>query len=370
MANNKTLGAAKIGKKDEFYTQLGDIEKELVHYRDYFRDKVVFCNCDDPYESNFFKFFALNFNALGLKKLIATCYDGSPIAQQELPLFPEAETEPKRKAYKVEISEVPDLDGNGSTDLTDVQLLLKNSDHNVKAELKGNGDFRSQECIELLKQADIVATNPPFSLFREFIAQMVKYNKDFIVIGNTNSLTYREIFPLIQKDKLRTGYTNFNVGMFFFVPDSYEQFHHYQGGKKVARVSTSCWLTTLPVSKHNEELICIKQYNEDDYPRYDNFDAIEVGNVNDIPEHYNGVMGVPITYLNKHNPIQFEIIWRGGDIEWAESECDFYTPPTPENAEKYKKQDKTWRIQNPYLLDKMGVAHVVYQRVFIRRKKH
>jgi len=368
MANNKTLGAAKVGKKDEFYTQLGDIEKELVHYRDYFRDKVVFCNCDDPYESNFFKYFALYFNALGLKKLIATCYDGSPIAQQELPLFPEAETEPKRKAYKVEISEVPDLDGNGATDLTDVKLLLKNSKYNVKAELKGNGDFRSQECIELLKQADIVATNPPFSLFREFIALMVKYGKDFIVIGNTNSLTYREIFPLIKDNKLRTGYTNFNVGMYFFVPDSYEQFHHYQEGKKVARVSTSCWLTTLPVSKHNEELICIKQYNKEEYPKFDNYDAIEVGNVNDIPEQYDGVMGVPITYLNKHNPQQFEIIWRGGDIEWAEKECNFYTPPTSENAEKYKKQDRTWRIQNPYLLDNSGVAHVVYQRVFIRKK--
>lgn len=306
--NNALLGAAKASKKDEFYTQLSDIEKELVHYREYFRDKVIFCNCDDPYESNFFKYFALNFNALGLKKLIATCYDGSPIAQQELPLFADENNEPKRKAYKVEISEVPDLDGNGSTDLTDVQLLLRSSDHNVKSELKQNGSFDSPESIELLKEADIVVTNPPFSLFREFIALMVKYNKDFIVIGNTNSLTYKEIFPLIKADKLRTGYTNFNVGMFFFVPDSYEQFHHYQGGKKVARVSSSCWLTTLPVSKHNEELICIKQYNSDDFPTYDNFDAIEVGNVNDIPFDYDGIMGVPITYLNKHNPNQFEIV--------------------------------------------------------------
>ena len=174
MASNKktSLETAKASKKDEFYTQLSDIEKELVHYRNHFRDKVVFCNCDDPYESNFFKYFALNFNALGLKKLIATCYDGSPIAQQELPLFPIDETEPKRKAYKVEISEVPDMDGNGATDLTDVQMLLKSSDHNVKAELNGNGDFRSPECIELLKQADVVVTNPPFSLFREYVAQL------------------------------------------------------------------------------------------------------------------------------------------------------------------------------------------------------
>ena len=319
MANTNTLlGVAKVSKKDEFYTQLTDIEKELVHYRDHFRDKVVFCNCDDPYESNFFKYFALNFNALGLKKLIATCYDGSPFAQQELQLFPIDESEPKRTAYKVEISEVPDMDGSGSTDLTDVQILLKSSDHNVKAKLKGNGDFRSPECIELLKQADIVATNPPFSLFREFIALLTKYNKDFIVIGNTNSLTYKEIFPLIKDNKLRTGYTNFNVGMFFFVPDSYEQFHHYQGGRKVARVSSACWFTTLPVSKHNEELICIKHYSAEEYPTYDNYEAIEVGNVNDIPCDYSGVMGVPITYLNKHNPEQFEIL---GSSNFEETPC-------------------------------------------------
>ena len=208
MANKNTLlGAARASKKDEFYTQLSDIEKELINYREYFRDKIIFCNCDDPYESNFFKYFALNFNALGLKKLIATCYDGSPIAQQELPLFPEAETEPKRKAYKVEISEVPDLDGNGSTDLTDVQLLLQSSDHNVKAELKGNGDFRSPECIELLKQSDIVVTNPPFSLFREYMAQLVKYDKKFLIIGNQNALKYKEIFPLIKANKLWLGLT-------------------------------------------------------------------------------------------------------------------------------------------------------------------
>lgn len=319
MANKNTLlGVAKVSKKDEFYTQLSDIEKEMVHYREYFRGKTIFCNCDDPYESNFFKYFALNFNALGLKKLIATCYDGSPIAQQELQLFPDEADQPKKKAYKVEISEVPDLDGNGATDLTDVLLLLKSSDHNVKAELKENGDFRSQECLELLKRADIVVTNPPFSLFREYIATLIKYDKDFIVIGNTNSLTYKEIFPLIKDDKLRTGYTNFNVGMFFFVPDSYEQFHHYQGGKKVARVASSCWFTTLPVSKHNEEMICIKHYNEEEYPKYDNYDAIEVGNVNEIPCDYEGIMGVPVTYLNKHNPNQFEII---GGSNFEDTPC-------------------------------------------------
>ena len=310
----KDLAQAKDAKKDEFYTQLSDIEKELVHYREYFRDKVVFCNCDDPYESNFFKYFALNFNALGLKKLIATCYDGSPIAQQELPLFPEVETEPKRKAYKVEISEVPDLDGNGTADLTDVQLLLKSSDNNVKAELKGNGSFDSPESIELLKEADIVVTNPPFSLFREFLALLDKYNKQFIIIGNTNALTYKETFKMFQEDKIRTGYTNFNVGMYFQVPDSWEKFHHIENGKKMARVSTSCWFTNLPVSKHNEELILIKHYTPEEYPKYDNYDAINVNTYTDIPCDFEGVMGVPVTFVDKFNPAQFEIIkFRKGD---------------------------------------------------------
>ena len=310
----KDLAQAKDAKKDEFYTQLSDIEKELVHYREYFRDKVVFCNCDDPYESNFFKYFALNFNALGLKKLIATCYDGSPIAQQELPLFPEAETEPKRKAYKVEISEVPDMDGNGTADLTDVQLLLKSSDNNVKAELKGNGSFDSPESIELLKEADVVVTNPPFSLFREFLALLEKYNKQFIIIGNTNALKYKLTFKMFQEDKIRTGYTNFNVGMYFQVPDSWEKFHHVENGKKMARVSTSCWFTNLPVSKHNEELILIKHYTPEEYPKYDNYDAINVNTYTDIPCDFEGVMGVPVTFLDKYNPAQFEIIkFRKGD---------------------------------------------------------
>ena len=328
----KDLAQAKDAKKDEFYTQLSDIEKELVHYREYFRDKVVFCNCDDPYESNFFKYFALNFNALGLKKLIATCYDGSPIAQQELPLFPEAETEPKRKAYKVEISEVPDIDGNGTADLTDVQLLLKSSDNNVKAELKGNGSFDSPESIELLKEADIVVTNPPFSLFREFLALLDKYNKQFIIIGNTNALKYKLTFKMFQEDKIRTGYTNFNVGMYFQVPDSWEKFHHIENGKKMARVSTSCWFTNLPVSKHNEELILIKHYTPEEYPKYDNYDAINVNTYTDVPCDFEGVMGVPVTFLDKYNPKQFEIIWttdRGGDgyLEEFKKPWDRYDAP-------------------------------------------
>lgn len=203
MANNNTaLGAAKTGKKDEFYTQLSDIEKELVHYREYFRNKVIFCNCDDPYESNFFKYFALNFNALGLKKLIATCYNGSPVSGNELLLdFGDTIDDPKKIAYKVEITEVTDVNGDGAINLADIAYLMQN-DKNVISRLKGNGDFRSQECIELLKEADIIVTNPPFSLFREYIAQLIKYEKKFLVIGNMNAITYKEIFALIKDNKM------------------------------------------------------------------------------------------------------------------------------------------------------------------------
>lgn len=373
------LAKAQDAKKDEFYTQLPDIEKELVHYQEHFRDKVVFCNCDDPYESNFFKYFALNFNALGLKKLIATCYDGSPIAQQELPLFPVEHSTPTKKAYKVEITEVPDLDGNGSTDLTDVKLLLQNN-NNVKAELKGNGSFDSPESIELLKEADVVVTNPPFSLFREYLSLLDKYNKQFIIIGNTNALTYKETFKMFQEDKIRTGYTNFNVGMYFQVPDSWEKFHHIENGKKMARVSTSCWFTNLPVSKHNEELILIKHYTPEEYPKYDNYDAINVNTYTDIPCDFDGVMGVPITFLDKYNPEQFEIVGLGNSR-------DNFTPTKDYvNAKKVLKDGKIVngnaincvlaisRDEKPigeiyYTSDNSSYLVAPYARILIRNKK-
>lgn len=304
----KDLAQAKDAKKDEFYTRLDDIAKELKNYRPYFKDKVVFCNCDDPYESNFFKYFALNFNALGLKKLIATCYNGSPIAGGELPLIFEIdESEPKKIAYKVEITEVHDYNNDGAINLADVQYLIQN-EKNVLSILKGNGSFDSPESIELLKEADIVVTNPPFSLFKEFLSLLVKYDKQFIIIGNTNALHYKEMFSLFQQDKIRTGYTNFNVGMFFQVPDSWEKFHHIEDGKKMARVSTSCWYTNMPVMKHNEDLILYKHYTPEEYPTYDNYDAINVNTYTDIPCDYDGVMGVPITFLDKFSPNQFEIL--------------------------------------------------------------
>lgn len=304
----KDLAQAKDAKKDEFYTKLDDIAKELKNYRPYFKDKVVFCNCDDPYESNFFKYFALNFNALGLKKLIATCYNGSPIAGDELPLiFEIEESEPKKIAYKVEITEVHDYNNDGAINLADVQYLIQN-EKNVLSILKGNGSFDSPESIELLKEADIVVTNPPFSLFKEFLSLLIKYDKQFIIIGNTNALHYKEMFSLFQQDKIRTGYTNFNVGMFFQVPDSWEKFHHIEDGKKMARVSTSCWYTNMPVMKHNEDLILYKHYTLEEYPTYDNYDAINVNIYTDIPCDYDGVMGVPITFLDKFSPNQFEIL--------------------------------------------------------------
>ncbi len=304
----EALRGAKSAKQDEFYTQLGDIAKELKYYKPYFKDKVVLCNCDDPYESNFFKYFALNFNSFGLKKLIATCYNGSPIAGDELPLvFDMTDKEPKKIAYKVEISEVKDYNGDGAVNLADVQYLLQN-DKNVLSLLNQNGSFDSPECIELLEEADIVVTNPPFSLFREYLALLEKYDKQFLIIGNTNALTYKETFRMFQQDKIRTGYTNFNVGMFFQVPNNWEKFHHMENGKKMVRVSTSCWFTNLHVAKHNEDLLLYKHYTPEEYPKYDNYDGINVNTYTDIPCDYDGAMGVPVTFLDKYNPDQFEII--------------------------------------------------------------
>jgi hypothetical protein len=307
--SNNLLRKASKAKKDEFYTQLSDIEKEMKSYKDYFKGKVVYCNCDDPYESNFFKYFSANFNSLGLKKLITTSFVGSPIVGGQLSLFDLEGLKPNgREPFKIEITEVPDLDGDGAIGLYDVEILLKSNKNSVTP-LVENGDFRSRECIELLKEADIVVTNPPFSLFREYISQLEAYDKSYIIIGNTNAITYREIFKLIRDNKLRTGYTNFNVGMFFEVPEDWEKFHHIdEKGRKIARVSTSCWFTNLEVSKHKNYITLYKKYSKSEYPTYTNFEAIEVSKVSDIPMDYTGTMGVPITFVDKYNPEQFEII--------------------------------------------------------------
>jgi len=307
----KLFDDAKKNKADEFYTQMPDIESEMHHYKEQFRDKVIFCNCDDPFESNFFKYFAMNFNYLGLKKLIATSYSESPIAGKQLPLFDVKSLEVKstdaKPSHKIEITEVKDENADGAIDLADVEYLLKNR-KNALTLLNGDGDFRSTECMDLLKEADIVVTNPPFSLFREYVAQLVDYDKKFIIIGNTNALTYIEIFKLIKEDKLRTGYTNFNVGMYFYVPDNWENYHKIEDGRKMVRVSTSCWFTNLFVKKHKESITLYKHYTPEEYPHFDNYNAINVDKVSEIPCDYDGEMGVPITFLDKYNPDQFEVI--------------------------------------------------------------
>jgi len=310
MAGNNSLNAAMKAKQDEFYTQLDDIAKELKYYKQHFQGKVVLCNCDDPYESNFFKYFALNFNQLGLKKLIATCYNGSPIAGDELPLlFEIEETEPKKIAYKVEITEVADYNNDGAVNLTDVQWLIQN-DKNVLSLLKGNGDFRSQECLELLKEADIVVTNPPFSLLREFILLLVEYNKQFLIIGHQNAIHYKDIFTLIKEDKIWLGYKFGDMS--FKVPDYFEpratRYWVDSNGQKWRSLGNVCWFTNLDIQKRQEELILYRKYVPEEYPKYDNFEAINVDKTSEIPADFEGIMGVPVTFIDKYNPSQFEII--------------------------------------------------------------
>ena len=308
MAGNTNLNQAKDAKKDEFYTQLSDIEKELRHYKQHFRDKVVFCNADDPFESNFFKYFVLNFNRLGLKKLIATCYAGSSIANQQLSIF-DIIGEPKtnqNKPYKAVVTKVYDKTGDGAVNMVDVAELFK-SGENELTELQGDGDFRSPECIALLDEADIVVTNPPFSLFREYVAVLMEHNKKFVIIGNQNAIKYKEIFPLLVEDKLWLGY-GFpgNVG-FFESPyeDKAVSSQHKEG---MIRISGVMWFTNLDIKKRHEEMILIKHYSPDLYPKYVNFDAIDVSSSSDIPCDYAGMMGVPITFMDGYNPDQFEII--------------------------------------------------------------
>lgn len=339
MAGNESLSRASRAKKDEFYTRLTDIEKELRHYKKHFLNKTVFCNCDDPFESNFFKYFVLNFNHLGLKKLIATCYASSPIANQQISLFDVVggDEANKNKPYKAVITKVYDITGDGGIDMLDIAELFKNKENEL-TELEGDGDFRSQECLDLLKQADIVVTNPPFSLFREYVAKLMEYDKKFIIWSNTNAVTYKEIFPLIKESKIWGGF-HFNKTCIFQIPKHYEKYdekitkeiddeNHYC---KVPSIAT---FTNLDIKKRHEDLILVKKYNPDDYPKYDNYDAIEVSKVADIPYDYDGVMGVPITFLDKYNPEQFEIL--GISKTWA-TQFKFGKSKVYKNATQFKQ---------------------------------
>lgn len=342
MANN-SLRAANKAKQDEFYTQLPDIEEELRHYKKHFKDKSVFCNCDDPYESNFFKYFAMNFNALGLKKLIATCYAGSPVAERQLSLFDEESKQQTKTGvpHKIVITEVTDLNGDGATNLADVEWLIKN-DKNVLTRLNDDGDFRSNECIELLKEADIVVTNPPFSLFREYVAQLIEYQKKFLIVGNQNAITYKEIFKLIKDNKVwlgfKSGHTLFEVPDSYSIPDFYDKDDKSKlrsngyvvdnNGKLWRNLGNICWFTNLDHNKRHEFIDLFKHYSPEEYPRYDYYDAINCDYVVNIPMDYKDAIGVPVSFLDKYNPDQFEIIDGIGRYSMING-------PTPETQGKY-----------------------------------
>ena len=283
---------AKTNKKDEFYTQLSDIERELKHYKKHFKNKVVLCNCDDPRVSNFFHFFSYNFEKFGLKKLIATCYKS-----QEMDLFSDNKSE-----QAIYLEYTGDKNGNNVPDAEEIGIK----------HLEGDGDFRSKECIELLKQADIVVTNPPFSLFREYVAQLIDYDKKFLIVGNINAISYKEIFKVIKENKAWLG-VNMGRGISgFIVPKHYELYGSEarvdENGNRIVATNNCLWLTNLDTAKRHEDIILYKNYSAEEYPTYDNYDAINVDKTKDIPMDYKGTMGVPITFLDKFNPDQFEII--------------------------------------------------------------
>lgn len=317
MSGNKALRDANKAKEDEFYTRLEDIESELVHYKRHFRGKVVLCNCDDPYESNFFKYFAMNFNSLGLKKLIATSYISSPIARVKFvsPLWVDDSTEQKHP-YRVDITEVKDFNGDGSTDLSDVEYLLKN-DANSSTLLKEDGDFRSKECLKALDEADIVVTNPPFSLFREFVTTLIDHGKKFLIIGNQNAITYKEFFQLLKNNIVWLGYHNGDMS--FMVPPEYEarstRYWVDENGQKWRSLGTIAWYTNLDIEKRHETMDLIRTYSPESYPRYDNYNAIEVSKVADIPRDYMESMGVPVDYSSKFDRQAFSIVRHGIDSD-------------------------------------------------------
>lgn len=327
--SNQKLNQASKAKKDEFYTQLEDIERELKHYKQHFKDKVVYCNCDDPRISNFFHYFSYNFENLGLKKLITTCYKN-----QNRDLFSDNASE---QAIWLEYNG----DKNGDR--------VPNPEEIGIYPLKGDGDFRSQESIELLKQADIVVTNPPFSLFREYVAQLIKYDKKFVIVGHQNALTYKEIFPLIKENKLWLGY-GFKGGASHFINKHYEDYATATDRKEgMIRVSGVVWFTNLEIKKRYEDLILYKTYSSEEYPKYDNYDAINVDKTKDVPMDYAGAIGVPITFMDKYNPEQFEIVGA------TESEGKGFSNGL---------WDEKSKVAQP-LINKTRI----YKRIFIRNKK-
>ena len=367
MAKNENLHKAKDAKKDEFYTQYEDIQNELNHYEQHFKGKTVLCNCDDPFESNFCKFFLRNFNYLGLKRLICTSYSTSPVIGQQLTLFDWMD-EPvvQGTGYVMDIREVPMANGRGVSD-ADIDALLKSKKRGVK-KLKGDGDFRSEECIEYLKQSDIVVTNPPFSLFREYVAQLMEYGKKFLIIGNKNAITYKEIFPLIKDNQMWVGYRGFSGGMWFY--SDYEgRTEKIVDGEKLINVP-SIWFTNLDHNKRHEELILYKHYygNEEEYPRYANYDAIEVSKVSDIPCDYYEEIGVPITYLDKHNPDQFEIV---GASRWLGKPMSEIAPKGSyvSGGVRFYLPVESSQSVNVERAGRQKLYRCLYDRIVIKRRK-
>ncbi|MEI6074437.1 MAG: adenine-specific methyltransferase EcoRI family protein [Verrucomicrobiota bacterium] len=359
---NQRMGAAKKAKQDEFYTQLVDIENELKHYKTQLRGKSILCNCDDPYESNFFKYFALNFNALGLKRLIVTSYKKSPIVGGQLSLFEIEGLKPEgEEPYAIEINNVPDQKRRGTTDITDVEYLLKHN-ANTAWTLKGDGaynggDFRSRECIELLKRADIVVTNPPFSLFRDFLFELVKHEKQFLIIGSLTAVHYKEIFKLIKDNKVWLGESIHSGDREFRVPDHYPLqaagVRVDDGGNKYIRVKGVRWFTNIDIKKsiRHEKIPLYKRYLPAEFPTYDNLDAIEVSKASEIPCDYDGLIGVPDTFLDKYNPDQFEII----GIPFG-------------NLGKEIGVKKNHRGRTDIAITKDGISRCPYSRIIIKRK--
>jgi hypothetical protein len=331
-ATNRFLHKAKTAKNDEFYTQYNDIQREVESYLEYnpnvFQGKVIYSNCDDPYESNFFRYFVLNFEKLGLKQLITTSYKPSPVANTQLELFvdydnlPQTKGRPKVTANKFIINSVGELYGDGEFSLNDVAIQLKENKNNEWIPLEGDGDFRSDECIELLKQADIVVTNPPFSLFREYVAQLFEHDKHFLIIGNMNAITYKEIFPQIKDNKMWLGNGFSGGNAYFQIPKSeVRDFAEgvYDKTTGLVKFRNVVWFTNLDHGKRHQPLNLMsmednKKFNKKiqksatAYKKYDNYDAIEVPFTDAIPINYNGVMGVPISFLDKYCPEQFEIL--------------------------------------------------------------
>lgn len=401
MAHNN-LADAKKAKNDEFYTQYRDIQKEIEAYLEYdqdvFRGKVVYCNCDDPFESNFFRYFVLNFNKLGLKQLITTSYKPSPIANTQLSLFGDDKTlikakgRPKVNANKFIINEVADIDGDGEFNLKDVAKALKINKNNEWIPLEGDGDFRSDECIELLKKSDIVVTNPPFSLFREYIKQLFEYSKKFVIIGNKNTLTNKEIFPLFKENRMWSGKTGWSGGLWFVTMDG-SDVDKVVDGVNMKNVP-AIWLTNLDHGRRHqpiplmtmEENLKYSKHKEikgkKAYDKYDNYDAIEVPYTDSIPSNYSGLMGVPVTFLDKYSPEQFDILGstqRGchDDVPDTKKYDDYWEVrqngkktgssggKTNENANLVRNDGK-----KNYFINKDGrVVQSAYSRIFIRHKK-